>query len=97
MKSFKNTWISMLSGFLSKIWRRALKTSTKCPLVYKESSTTTKVRAVFDASAKTSSGTSFNDRLMVGPTVHPQLVDDLLKFRTHRVALTDISKMYRAV
>lgn len=67
-------------------------------VVYKEASTTTKVRAVFDASAKTSSGTSLNDQLIVGPTVHPELVDVLLKFRTHRVALTtDISKMYRAV
>lgn len=35
---------------------------------------------------------------MVGPTVHPQLMDVLLKFRTHRVAHTpDISKIYRAV
>ena len=67
-------------------------------VVYKEASTTTKVRAVFDASAKSSSGMSLNDTLMVGPTVHSQLVDVLLRFRTHKVALTaDISKMYRAV
>ena len=43
-------------------------------IVYKESSTTTKVRAVFDASAKTASGVSLNDQLQVGPTVHPPLV-----------------------
>ena len=67
-------------------------------VVYKQSSTTTKVRAVFDASAKTASGHSFNDTLMVGPTVHPPLLDVILRFRTHQVALTtDISKMYRAV
>ena len=66
--------------------------------VYKESSTTTKVRAVFDASAKTSTGVSLNDTLLVGPTVHPPLIDVLLKFRSHRIALTaDISKMYRAI
>ena len=65
---------------------------------YKQSSTTTKVRAVFDASAKTASGHSLNDTLMVGPTVHPPLLDVILRFRTHQVALTtDISKMYRAV
>ena len=35
-------------------------------IVYKESSTTTKIRAVFDASATTSSGASLNSILMVG-------------------------------
>ena len=66
--------------------------------VHKDSSTTTKVRAVFDASAKSSSGVSLNDTLLVGPTVHPPLVDVLLRFRLHRIALiADVSKMYRAV
>jgi hypothetical protein len=48
--------------------------------VYKQSSTTTKVRAVFDASAKSSTGTSLNDILLVGPTVHTPLIDVLLRF-----------------
>lgn len=66
--------------------------------VYKASSTTTKVRAVFDASAKTSTGVSLNDTLLVGPTVHPKLLDVLLRFRMYPVALTaDVSKMYRAI
>ena len=61
--------------------------------VRKESSTTSKVRAVFDASAKTSTGTSLNDTLFVGPTVHSSLVDVLLRFHLHRVALTaDVSR-----
>ena len=69
-------------------------------VVYKASSTSTKIRAVFDASAKTSTGVSFNETLLVGPTIHPrlQLVDVILRFQTHKVALTtDVSKMYRAV
>ena len=66
--------------------------------VKKEYSTTTKIRAVFDASAKSSTGISLNDTLLVGPTVHPPLVDVLLRFRLHRIALTtDVSRMYRAV
>ena len=67
-------------------------------VVYKSTSSTTKVRAVFDASAKSASGTSLNDTLLVGPTVHSPLLDVLLRFRMHRIALTaDVSKMYRAV
>ena len=66
--------------------------------VKKESSTTTKIRAVFDASAKSSSNVSLNDILLVGPTIHSSLIDVLLRFRLHRIALTaDVSKMYRAV
>ena len=65
--------------------------------VHKESSST-KVRAVFDASMKTSSGVSLNDLLMVGPTVHPPLIDVLLRFRMHRIAIVaDISNLYRAI
>lgn len=56
--------------------------------VHKPSSTTTKLRVVFDASAKTRTGVSLNDILMVGPTVYPQLVDVLLRFRSHSVVLT---------
>ena len=42
--------------------------------VYKATSTTTKIRAVFDASAKSTNGVS---QLLVGPTVHPPLIDVL--------------------
>ena len=66
--------------------------------VYKESSNTTKVRAVFDASAPSSSGVSLNDKLLVGPTVHSSLVDVLIRFRLNRIALTtDVSRMYRMI
>ena len=66
--------------------------------VRKESSTTTKIRAVFVASAKSASNVSLNDTLLVGPTVYSSLIDVLLRFRLHRIALTaDVSKMYRAI
>ena len=52
----------------------------------------------FDASAKSSSGVSLYDILLVGPTVHSTLMDVLLRFRMHRIAITaDINKMYQAV
>ena len=41
---------------------------------------------------KTVSGVSLNDTLMVGPTVHLSLVDVLIRFQLHRIALVaDIS------
>ena len=53
---------------------------------------------MFDASAKSFSAVSLNDMLCPGPTIHSSLIDVLLQFRQHRIALTaDISKMYRAV
>ena len=53
---------------------------------------------MFDASAKSMTGVSLNDTLLVCPTVHSCLVDVLLQFRLHRIALTtDVSRMYRAV
>ena len=91
-------------GHAEEIPKSAMEKSTEqtfyLPMhaVYKATSTTTKVRAVFDASAKSSTGVSLNDTLLVGPTIHPPLIDVLLLFRSYLVVLTaDISKMYRAV
>ena len=66
--------------------------------VFKESSTSTKIRVVFDGSAATTSGFSLNQSLLVGPTLQPTLNNLLLKFRTYPIALNaDITKMYREV
>jgi len=43
--------------------------------VKKVSSTTTKFRVVFDASAKTTNGKSLNDLMMVGPIIQYSLVN----------------------
>ena len=49
--------------------------------VFKASSSTAKVRVVFDGSAKTSSGYSLNDILCVGPIVQDDLLDIILHTR----------------
>ncbi|XP_035917815.1 uncharacterized protein LOC118515238, partial [Anopheles stephensi] len=66
--------------------------------VIKESSSSTKVRVVFDASCKTTSGYSLNDTLLIGPTVQDDLLTIILRFRKHSVALVaDVEKMYRQI
>lgn len=55
-------------------------------------------KAVFDASCLTTSNVSLNDILRVGPVVQPDLYDILIRFRSHKIALTaDLSKIYRRI
>ncbi|XP_062557404.1 uncharacterized protein LOC134222276 [Armigeres subalbatus] len=66
--------------------------------VIKPDSTSTKLRVVFDASAKTSSGVSLNGIQVIGPTIQKDLFDQLIEFKTHnKVLMGDIAKMYRQV
>lgn len=66
--------------------------------VLKPESLSTKLRVVFDASCKTTSGESLNSIMKVGPTIQKDLFSILMRFRSHRFALiADISKMYRQV
>lgn len=66
--------------------------------VLKESSTTTKVRVMFDASARSDTGYSINDVLLKGPVIQEELLNLLIRFRKHEVALVgDVAKMYRQV
>ncbi len=66
--------------------------------VHKEESTTTKLRVVFDASAKSSTGVALNDVLAAGPNLQDKLFHIMIRFRFHMVALCgDIAKMYRQI
>lgn len=66
--------------------------------VLKPTSTTTKLRVVFDATARSAKAASLNDVLQVGPTIQRDCFCILLGFRTHRIAFCgDLSKMYRQV
>lgn len=55
---------------------------------------TTKVRVVYDASAR-SNGPLLNDYLYTGPKFDQNIFDLILKFRSHKVALlADIEKAF---
>lgn len=66
--------------------------------VVKESSTSTKLRVVFNASKKSTNGRSLNDVLLTGPLLLADLVSILLNWRCHPfVFVADIQKMYRQI
>ena len=63
--------------------------------VVKEDRSTTKLRIVFDASAKCKDTISLNDVLHKGPSLNAKLYSLLLKFRVHPIVLTaNIEKAY---
>ena len=65
--------------------------------VVRQDASTTKLRIVYDASAKDgySKGTSLNDCLHVGPSLNPLLFDILTRFREKKIVLIgDIEKAF---
>ena len=65
--------------------------------VFKDS-TSTKVRPVFNASAKDVQGHSLNEQLLCGPSLHADIFDVLLSFRFKPIPIVcDIRRMYNSV
>ena len=63
--------------------------------VIRENSLSTKVRPVFDASARGRNGVSLNDCVATGPNLIPDLIGVLIKFRRWPVAIvSDIKKAF---
>lgn len=61
-------------------------------------SITTKCRVVFDASARSNTGISFNDMILAGPTIQPDLFSILLRLRLRKFVLSaDVKMMYRCI
>lgn len=57
-----------------------------------------KIRVVFDASAKSSSGFSLNDCLATSPKLQNDITDILLRSRFYKyLFIADIAKMYRQI
>ena len=67
--------------------------------VVRQQSSTTKLRTVYNQSAKsTKDKCSLNDCLQVGPNFIPKLFNILIKFRAHPIAITaDIEKAFLMV
>ncbi|XP_055542811.1 uncharacterized protein LOC129728398 [Wyeomyia smithii] len=86
-------------GHMRKVNNTTQETVKRCYLphhpVIKEASTTTKVRVVFDASCKTSSGVSLNDVLLTGPSIQDDLRIIILRCRTKQIMLVaDVEKCF---
>ncbi|GJQ71791.1 hypothetical protein Trydic_g13554 [Trypoxylus dichotomus] len=98
--SFMNEYVEL--GHMRRVNANNCNTETHFYLphhaVFKENSLTTKVTVVFDGSAKTTTGISLNDVLMVGPKLQQDLFDIVCRFRLHKCALSGyVTKMYRQV
>ncbi|XP_075150439.1 uncharacterized protein LOC142224542 [Haematobia irritans] len=66
--------------------------------VVKSERITTKVRVVFNASKRTSTGVSLNDILHTGPILQNDLMNVILRWRFFRYVFNgDIQKMYRQI
>lgn len=66
--------------------------------VFKPDSMTTKLRVVFDASAKCSDGQSLNQTMLIGPKLQLDVMAILLRFRIGAVAMTaDVKQMFRQI
>ena len=66
--------------------------------VVRQDKETTKLRIVFDGSAKTKSNFSLNDCLAKGPNLTPLVFDILLRFRLFRVGLiADVEKAFHQI
>ena len=104
-KALKCEYVNFMTEYLSLNHMR-LATQPPSPQTYyiphhpvlKPTSSSTRLRVVFDASAPTSTGTTLNDTLQVGPTIQSDLISTILRFRTKDVAfVADVAKMYRQV
>jgi len=63
-----------------------------------ESSLTTRLRVVFNASTQTTNGTSLNNHLLTGPKLQTDIAAVILRWRQFRyVYSADIAKMYRQI
>ncbi|XP_066598823.1 uncharacterized protein [Prorops nasuta] len=89
-------------GHMEKVTTNAIDTDSLVYLphhaVFKLENGKQKIRVVFNASAKTKSGLSLNDVLLVGPKLQKDITAFLMNCLDYRfVGVTDIVKMFRQI
>ncbi|XP_052747141.1 uncharacterized protein LOC128199875 [Bicyclus anynana] len=66
--------------------------------VLRPESKSTRLRVVFDASAKDYNGRSLNDTQLIGPKLQSNIFEILLRFREHNIVfMADVRQMYRQI
>ncbi|GFY63173.1 integrase catalytic domain-containing protein [Trichonephila inaurata madagascariensis] len=63
--------------------------------VFRENSSSTKTRVVYDASSKQGNNLSLNECLIAGENLNPILIDVILKFKEHKIGFCgDIARVF---
>lgn len=103
-KKFSDSYIQFMSDYekMGHMKRVINFNLTSCYLphhgVTKSDSSTTKLRTVFNASSKTSTGNSLNDLMERGPNLQRDLPSLIIQWRQHKYVITaDIEKMFRQI
>lgn len=101
---FSQSYLNFMSDYesMGHMKRVINRNMTSCYLphhgVIKSDSSTTKLRTVFNASCKTSSGNSLNDLMERGPNLQKDLTSLIISWRRHKYVVTaDIEKMFRQI
>lgn len=96
---FKNDYIQYMKEFEAQGFMKPIHETNECGYytphhgVYGASKD--KIRIVYNASCKTSTGISLNECQHTGAKLQDDLADILIRFRTHRIGITaDIKAMY---
>ena len=98
-------YVDFMTDYLSSRHMEPCESSVEFPNYYlphhgvlKRNLTSSKLRVVFDASARTSSNVSLNDVLLSVPKLQNNIYDLILRSRLHSIVFTcDIRQMYRQI
>lgn len=104
-QALKEEYAKVMQGYINLGYMRKVDDENNTNTVYlphlaviREDKDTTKVRVVFDASAKGSNGSSLNDTMMTGPTLQSDLRSLIIRWRSHKFCVIgDVVKMYLQV